>query len=101
MQVFMRMNQPNAQWELSPYPKAAAIVALGNSYDLRFVNDDGTEEIREKTPLAATPQPTLLQASPNMPLAFEAWWTTNGAAYGEENKSTVREVFFAGYTARR
>lgn len=97
----MKMNQPGAQWELVPYTQAAAIVSLGNSYDLRFVNDDGTEEIREKTPLTA-PKVAIFRPGPNNAIpAFEAWWKTNGETYGDENKTGVRDVFFAGYAAAR
>jgi hypothetical protein len=101
MQVFMKPNQPDAQWELVPYSKSGAITALGNSYDLRFVNDDGTEETRVKTPLAAPKIATFRPNVSNAIPAFDAWWETQGPAYGDENKTGVRDVFIAGYSAAR
>jgi len=99
-QVFMRFNEKGAAWELVTYSWAGAIAALGNSYDLRLVRKDGTEVmVREKTPVMEAPKPIAAPAS-NVIDAFENWWLANEASYGPENKSTVREVYLAGYAAK-
>ena len=98
-QVFMKFNQPGATWEPVPYTWPSAIVALGGSYDLKLVAKDGTETVRVKTPVVEERKPVAPPAA-NVVDAFEAWWATNEASYGPENKPTVREVFLAGYAAK-
>ena len=96
----MKPNKPDAQWEPVGYSWTYAIQNLGAVYDLRLVADDGKETIREKQVLTAAPTPLLRPAGGDPNALFEAWWTTNGPAYGDENKATVRDVVFAGYAAR-